>query len=665
MDINDLLAFRQNTSMLRLLRRQIDSPLGIIPFVGAGMSVPLGLPTWTGFLLEQAELWGVAAAVTDCVERGQFEEAADNIRLACGDLRFNDSVSTQFDWSLDRSHPADIAVFRIPLLASGPVLTTNFDTVLEQAFQNVSREFDRVILGRRVDDALDQISLHRRLLIKLHGEAAFPQDRVLTLSEYISAYGSDGATVDLSLPLPALLHIVLQSRPLLFLGCSLKQDRTMQVIRSVAGAVEKLAHFAVVPAPPAVSDLLARDKFLSEHQIRPIWYPDGEHDSVRILLDFILAPQSHSAHRAGVDSPHPLGGLPDPLDQLRIELFSAGYDLRALGITRAEALRSSRNSSIYRVSSFTSSKVIKLTSNKVANAAALRQIKGTRIQFNEHGLLAAIATPLWTGVTDKDVIEVLPYYEGISLEQIGLRSPSPFRGDLLAQIFNALVRCAHSLHELGVLHRDITPSNVLLSIERGRVEIALVDNSFACLAEGPQKTPTATGDYTAPEQAAGVASPASDFYSIAATCFFLANGSPPFPRDTVAFRSGVRAIDFGDYDARDFEGNEDDYFTGESSTTEALITALLDPDPTGRPSPYWRMLLGTPSRAVGFGRPVIGVLDFGKYGLATIDERGRYEVIPSASVSVTVAELLKADLVRDPKLAKLLHERGIAADRES
>jgi hypothetical protein len=162
MDSLDVLDFRENRDMVRLLKRQLQSPLGIVPFVGAGMSVPFGFPTWTDFLLAQADLSRVKDDVAALLADGKYEEAAEAVRVARGDLRFNDTLSGQFDRDLTGVDASRAAIACLPMLACGPVITTNFDTVLEHVFSEKSRPFDKVILGRRVDDAIAQLALNRQ-----------------------------------------------------------------------------------------------------------------------------------------------------------------------------------------------------------------------------------------------------------------------------------------------------------------------------------------------------------------------------------------------------------------------------------------------------------------------------------------------------------------------
>jgi hypothetical protein len=92
--------------------------------------------------------------------------------------------------------------------------------------------------------------------------------------------------VDLGLPLPGLLRRLLESRVLLFLGCSLNQDRVVRVLHAALSALP-VGHFAVVERPGAEEELRSRDRFLSDHHITPIWYPAGKHEFVALILEYL------------------------------------------------------------------------------------------------------------------------------------------------------------------------------------------------------------------------------------------------------------------------------------------------------------------------------------------------------------------------------------------
>jgi serine/threonine-protein kinase len=87
------------------------------------------------------------------------------------------------------------------------------------------------------------------------------------------------------------------------------------------------------------------------------------------------------------------------------------------------------------------------------------------------------------------------------------------------------------LHGLGVVHRDVKPSNILLD-EDGRA--ALADFGIAAVAWGDEEGIVVRGGGSraclSPQQLAGEAArPADDLYALGALLFELLSGRPPFP----------------------------------------------------------------------------------------------------------------------------------------
>jgi serine/threonine protein kinase len=90
-------------------------------------------------------------------------------------------------------------------------------------------------------------------------------------------------------------------------------------------------------------------------------------------------------------------------------------------------------------------------------------------------------------------------------------------------------------HKLGVVHRDVKPSNILISSED---RPALTDFGIAQLLEVDEKTLTGTGlgvgtpEYMAPEQWMGKSCEASDQYALGVVFYELITGQRPYQADT-------------------------------------------------------------------------------------------------------------------------------------
>ena len=98
-----------------------------------------------------------------------------------------------------------------------------------------------------------------------------------------------------------------------------------------------------------------------------------------------------------------------------------------------------------------------------------------------------------------------------------------------AQVLAAL----HRGHQLGVLHRDVKPGNVLL--ERGTGRVVLLDFGIATYEGSAELTRpgdlVGSPDYLAPERAQGERpGPASDLWGLGATLYTAVEGESPFRR---------------------------------------------------------------------------------------------------------------------------------------
>jgi WD40 repeat protein/tRNA A-37 threonylcarbamoyl transferase component Bud32 len=125
----------------------------------------------------------------------------------------------------------------------------------------------------------------------------------------------------------------------------------------------------------------------------------------------------------------------------------------------------------------------------------------------------------------------LEYAEGGSLAGRLARGSLPLREAV--GLLETVARAVHAAHEAGVLHRDLTPANILLAAD-GSPRIG--DFGLAKRLDGEaMRTHTGavlgTPSYMAPEQAAGEGKrvgPATDVYALGAILYELLVGRPPF-----------------------------------------------------------------------------------------------------------------------------------------
>ncbi len=152
--------------------------------------------------------------------------------------------------------------------------------------------------------------------------------------------------------------------------------------------------------------------------------------------------------------------------------------------------------------------------------------------------LAQLNHPHIVKVLDVGEHEGLPF---VVMEFLGggtlrARIGQPLAPAEAARFILPIARALDYAHQLGVIHRDVKPANILLT-DRG--EPSLSDFGIAKILERRETTElTATGmgvgtpDYMAPEQWQGRASPQSDLYALGVVLYELLTGRRPYVADT-------------------------------------------------------------------------------------------------------------------------------------
>jgi serine/threonine protein kinase/tetratricopeptide (TPR) repeat protein len=142
------------------------------------------------------------------------------------------------------------------------------------------------------------------------------------------------------------------------------------------------------------------------------------------------------------------------------------------------------------------------------------------------------------------------FVDGGDLSRATNGVPQPERE--AARLVETLARTVQNMHERGILHRDLKPTNILLQTNTGPSSAEssyilhpssflpkITDFGLAKILheEGPSRTASLIGtpSYMSPEQAAGHAKEigvAADIYSLGAILYELLTGRPPFQGPT-------------------------------------------------------------------------------------------------------------------------------------
>jgi tetratricopeptide (TPR) repeat protein/predicted Ser/Thr protein kinase len=126
---------------------------------------------------------------------------------------------------------------------------------------------------------------------------------------------------------------------------------------------------------------------------------------------------------------------------------------------------------------------------------------------------------------------VMEYVEGPTLKEWA--DGKPLSADDAVRLTLTLAETIQTVHEAGILHRDLKPTNILISAN-GQPKLTdfglarwQADDNFASSQDAVLGTPC----YMAPEQAAGSGAstgPTADVYSLGAILYELLTGRPPF-----------------------------------------------------------------------------------------------------------------------------------------
>lgn len=281
MRIAELINLRQNRKRLDNIRKNRRNT---IPFVGAGISAGCGLYTWRKLLDILAVEYLTFKERKKFTDAGDYLEYAEAIVNASGN---QDAVMRRIGEIFEET---DICIGKAPYLLvssfANNIVTTNYDLILESSAKKFGNKSElKVLLPCLTGQMTAAIQENQRCLLKIHGSVEETTSMVFSESQYNEFY-SDGK------PLPIFLETFFSGRSLLFIGCSLTKDRTIDVLAKCISRNPRIRHYAIVELPQDPDEEVKQKNYLTSIGIDPIYYPKGEYGAVELLLEYLAEDNS-------------------------------------------------------------------------------------------------------------------------------------------------------------------------------------------------------------------------------------------------------------------------------------------------------------------------------------------------------------------------------------
>lgn len=188
-----------------------------ILFVGAGVSMTVGLPSWQALIDHMADELGLDP---EAMADGALSHLvlAEYYRIKHGTIGPLRSWMDR-EWTVSEERVRGSRIHQLIVALDFPLIyTTNYDRNLEVAYALQGRPFLKIANARD----LTRVGRDETQIVKFHGDFDDDESLVLTESDYFSRLRFDG-------PLDVKFRADAMSRPVLFVGYSM-QDPNIRLL---------------------------------------------------------------------------------------------------------------------------------------------------------------------------------------------------------------------------------------------------------------------------------------------------------------------------------------------------------------------------------------------------------------------------------------------------
>jgi hypothetical protein len=218
-------------------------------FVGAGVSMSVGLPSWRKLIEHMASDLGLDEQVIGMPDV-TYQALAEYYRLKHGSIGPLRSWMDR-EWSVSREQVERSEIHKLIVSLDFPIIyTTNYDRNLEAAFEIHDRPFVKIANAKDIPKATSCVTQ----IIKYHGDFDDDTSLVLAETDYFDRLSFDS-------PLDVKFRADALGRTILFIGYSMSDmnirlllHRLWQTWRRSGYEQERPKSFVFMPCPNAVQE---------------------------------------------------------------------------------------------------------------------------------------------------------------------------------------------------------------------------------------------------------------------------------------------------------------------------------------------------------------------------------------------------------------------------
>lgn len=217
----------------------------LIPFLGAGVSIPFKLPDWSELLLEfKTELAELnQQKYGDLISDGNYLRALTFLKAYSGlyknEKLIKKEIKNTIKYRYTKLHNNnEHNIMDILNLDSQFILTTNYDNTLSEYLSDYTGTFVLPLTLRTISDLQDLMEDDLPKIIHLHGNVDIPDSMIVTEDDYEELYKDE--------KIKHILNGIMSNKKLLFIGFSFKDDYFKDLYDKILHYIEG-EHYIILP----------------------------------------------------------------------------------------------------------------------------------------------------------------------------------------------------------------------------------------------------------------------------------------------------------------------------------------------------------------------------------------------------------------------------------